>query len=319
MTHALAALVLAATGAAAHPAGSAAAPGAPAQRPPERAAIPLAAGEDAARLCRALEPVERLRPAGDAVARGEAAASHGAEREAALAATYEAVVPAASLAFAPYDGPERRLSLSEPVQLPIAGGAARAWPVADRDLAVAADAAVARRILEAQRSGTLSLALAFELPEEATCSPGARGTAPAFPIEPVSWRWVDGGAVLARGGAGADRSLLTVAQGAVPRVEVGEPLAGPVEAKQAVLSRVAALEACYAEALERDPGADGVLVADLGGHDPAISADSVGDAELAACVRRALGPLAAQGGKVAVPIRFELGAPGTAKVARPER
>ena len=84
-----------------------------------------------------------------------------------------------------------------------------------------------------------------------------------------------------------------------------------------MLGRATELEACYAEALKRDPGVDGVLVADLGGQRPAISADSVGDAELAACVQKVLGPLApARGGKVAVPIRFELEAPGVVRPAR---
>ncbi len=71
------------------------------------------------------------------------------------------------------------------------------------------------------------------------------------------------------------------------------------------------LEACYADALKRDSALDGVLVADFAGAMPVISADSVGDAQLAACVQRVLGPLApAKGGKAAVPIRFELAVPG---------
>lgn len=320
MTYALAAaLILAAPAPGSAPAGSSAVPDAPAEVASGGATVRIAGAGDVARLCRALEPTERLRPTGDALARGEAAASHDAERRASLAARYEVVVPAANLSFAPYDGPERRLSLSAPVQLPVADGAARAWPVTERELAVVADAATARRILDSQRNGALSLVLTFDLPEDAACSPGARGTAPAFPMEPVSWRWVEGEAVLARGGAGADRPLLTLADGAVPRVDVGEPLAGPVEAKKAVLSRSAELEACYAEALKRDPGIDGVLVADLGGQDPAIAADSVGDEELAACVRRALGPLASRGGKVAVPIRFELESPEAAKARAAEQ
>ena len=52
----------------------------------------------------------------------------------------------------------------------------------------------------------------------------------------------------------------------------------------------------------------------LGGQRPAISADSVGDVDLATCVAKVLGPLApAQGGKVAVPIRFELEPPGAVR------
>jgi hypothetical protein len=101
-------------------------------------------------------------------------------------------------------------------------------------------------------------------------------------------------------------------------VDVGEPIAGPPEAKKAVLARAADLEACYAEALKRDPGADGVLVADLGGQRPAISADSVGDPDLATCVQKVLGPLAPAAGRLAVPIRFELEPPGTVRPAARE-
>jgi hypothetical protein len=306
MTHALALILAAAVPSGSGPAiihadGSA----------PETPAIRLAAPEDLARLCRTLEPAERFRGPGDAVDRGVAASEHESERDAALAARYEVTVPAAGLAFAPYDGPERRLALSEPVQIPVADGTARLWPVEERALSVEVEAAGARRVLDAQRAGRLALSLTFHLPDDATCGTGARGTRFTVPVDPVAWRWMDGGAAIAVGGAAADRPFLTAAQGARPKVDVGEPIAGPAEAKKAVLSRTAELEACYAEALRRDPGADGVLVAEIGGERPAIAADSVGDADLAACVQRALGPLApAQGGKVAVPIRFELVAPG---------
>jgi hypothetical protein len=309
MTHALAALLLAA----AAPVG----PAAPirADDPgPDRAPAPLANADAVARLCRTLEPTERVRPPGDAVERGEVEARHDAERDAALAERYEVRVPAAGLAFAPYDGPERRLALAEPVQIPIGDGTARLWPIEERALAVELEAAGARRVLDAQRAGTLALALVFDLPDDATCGTGARGKKFTIPVDPVAWRWLEGEAVLARGGAGADRPYLTARQGARPKVDVGEPIAGPADAKKAVLARSTELEACYAEALKRDPGIDGVLVADIGGQRPAISADSVGDADLAACVARVLGPLApAQGGKVAVPIRFELEPPGAAR------
>ena len=289
MTHALFALLLAA----AAPAGKPSAPVVSAAPPaPDRPAVRLATAEDLTRLCAVLQPSERLRGAGDAVERGEAETKHDAARDAALTERYEVVVPAAALAFAPYDGPERRLALSEPVQVAVGDGTARLWPTEERALPVEIDAAAARRVLDAQRAGKKF----------------------TIPVEPVSWRWIDGESVLARGGAAADRPLLTAAQGARPKVDVGEPIAGPAETKKAVLARSADLEACYAEALKRDPGIDGVLVADLGGKRAAISADSVGDADLAACVQKVLGPLApAKGGKAAVPIRFELQPPGVAK------
>ncbi len=321
MTHALSLLLSAVALTAAAPAGK------PAGGPATAAAVvragdpgadrPIArlvTADDVARLCHALEPSERLRARGDAVERGEAEATHEVDRDAAILGRYEVVVPAAGLPFAPYDGPERRLALSEPVQVPIAEGTARLWPTEERGLAVEIDAAGARRVLDAQRSGALALALVFDLGDEAACGTGARGKKFTLGVEPVAWRWLEGATVLARGGAGVDCPVLTAAQGARPRVDVGDPIAGPAEAKKAVLARSPELEACYAEALRRDPGIDGVLVADLGGQRPAISADSVGDVDLAACVAKVLGPLApAQGGKVAVPIRFELEPPGAVR------
>jgi hypothetical protein len=278
--------------------------------------IVLSTPDDVARLCSALEPSERLRTKGDALEQGEAEARQDAERSAVAVGRYEVVVPAAKLAFAPYDGPGRLLELVEPVQVPIANGTAAVWPTEERSLPVEIDAAGARRVLDAHRGGTLGLVLVFDLPDDATCGKGNRGKTRTFtiPAEPVSWRWIDGGAVLARGGASADRPTLSATQGAKPHVDVGEPLAGPAEAKKAVLARAAELEGCYAEALRRDPAMDGVLVADLGGAKPAITADSVGDAGLALCVQRVLGPLApAAGGRVAVPLRFELDPPGTVR------
>jgi hypothetical protein len=309
MIHALATLLLALP--AAVPAGS---PSAPVIRHdgsgPDKPQLPVVTADDVKALCRALEPSERLRPRGDAVERGEASSGHDAERAAALKERYVVLVPAARLAFAPYDGPERRLALQEPVQLPIADGAARLWPTEARSLAVEAQASAAKRVLEAQRRGTLTLRVVFDLPDDATCGGGLRGKAYTLPIDPVAWRWVDGTTVLAHGGAAAERPLVSASQGARPTVEVGEPIAGPAELKKAVLARSRDLEVCYASALKKDPGIDGVLVADLGGPRAAIAADSVGDADFAACVREALASLApVQGGKAAVPIRFELAPP----------
>ena len=280
---------------------------------PEKAPLSLETAEDVARLCRALEPPERLRPRGDAVDRGQAEAAHGAGRAAALKERYAATVNAAKLAFAPYDGPERRLALQEPVQLPVADGTSRLWPTEARGLPVEAEAGAAKRVLDAQRRGTLTLSVIFDLPDDATCGSATRGKAYTLPIDPVAWRWLDGGAVVAHGGAAAERPLLSAAQGARPTVEVGEPLAGPAGLKKAVLARARDLEACYLAALKRDPGLDGVLVADLAGPRAAISADSVGDDALAACVREALASLApVRGGRAAVPIRFELAPPAEA-------
>jgi hypothetical protein len=282
---------------------------------PAPEAVPVATLADVERVCAALVPEERLRAKGDAIARGEAEARHAAGRTAALEGRYSTSIPAGKLAFAPYDAGERELALAEPVTLPLAGGAARLFPTLDRALPVTAGAAEARRVLEAQRAGRLELQVVWALPDDAACGGSRRARPFTVPVEPVSWAWLDGGAEIARGGEGADRPIVTAAQGAVPHVEVGEPLAGPAEAKGLVLGRSKDLLACYATALRRDPALDGVLVADLGGEATAIRADSVGDADLAACVREALAGAGRGGARAAVPIRFELSGPAPAQTA----
>lgn len=282
-----------------------------AEPPPGPQARHVGSAADLVALCAALAPAERLRAEGDALERGEAGARHEARRDDALVARYAVSLPGAPLAFAPYDGPERLLALSEPAVLPVPESGSRLWPTEERGLAVEVDAEGARRILDAQRAGRLGLELVFDLPDDATCGADPRGKTFTLPVEPVDWRWTDGQAVLARGGAGADRPLASAAQGGRPRVVIGSPLFGPAGGSRGVAARSAALEGCYAEALKLDPGLDGVVVVELGGR-VAVAADSTGAPELGECVRRALAPVSRSAGRVAVPIRFELLPPAVA-------
>jgi hypothetical protein len=294
-------------------------PAAPPQPPPVRSGaiatpdagkVPrlISTAGDLRQVCAALVPAERLRPAGDPVEQGEAERRHDLARDRVIAARYEVAVPAAKLTFAPYDAAEGRLALHEPAQVPVAEGTGALWPAEERGLPVDVDVAAARRIVEAQRAARLELALVFDLPDDAACGSGARGRSFTLGVEPVAWAWRDGAAVLARGGAGADRPLLGAADGAKPKIDVAEPLAGGPEARRAVLAHAYELEACYAEALKRAPTLDGLVVAELGPDVAAIAADSVGDVDLAACVRRTLRG-AGSAGRGIVPIRFELQPP----------
>jgi hypothetical protein len=260
----------------------------------------VASGDDVARLCAALVPAERLRAAGDAIARGELEARHEAAREEALARRYRATVPGAALRFEAYDPGGGELALDDRALLSAAGGAARIWIAEEAGLPVEVAPDAAKRLLDAQARGTLSLALVFELPEDAACGGAAGARTFTLAAEPVAWRYLDGDVPLAGGGEDAGRALGV--KDARPRVEIGAPLQGSADARAAVAGRSAELERCYADALARSPGLDGVLVARVGG-DAGIAADSVGDPGLADCVRRALGPV---GGDGAVPIRFEL-------------
>jgi hypothetical protein len=150
----------------------------------------------------------------------------------------------------------------------------------------------------------------FDLPDDAICASGAGAKRVDLGVEPVEWTWLDGDASLAWGGVAGDRPSMTLAVGAAPAVDVGEPIAGPSEAKKVVLTKRAELTACYAEELQRTPALDGLVVVDLGAR-ISISADSTGSAALARCVEQALAPLAG-GTAASVPIRFELAAPAEA-------
>jgi len=275
----------------------------------EMAVQQLAGAADVVSLCNRLVPAERLRPGGDVVEQGEARSRQDTGRDRSLAARYRIAVPAGRVAFAPYDGPEQRLQVAEPATFRLEGGSVVLTATEDRGLPVQVGAEMARKILAARGAGRLGLQLVFDLPDDAICVVDKRGKRFTLPVEPVEWSWLDGDTALARGGVAGDRPAVSTAAGAHPAVDVGDPIAGPSEAKQAVAALRADLVSCYADELKRDPGIDGVVVVDVGSR-IGVAADSTGSATLTACIERVLAPLA--GSSVAsVPIRFELVAPGT--------
>jgi len=274
---------------------------------PDVVPVTLSGGAALEKLCRALEPADRLRAQGDAVTRSVVADAHDHARDEAEKARYAVVVLARKLAFAPWDRSERRLSLADAILL-IPGG--RLYEVMERGLPAEASAEVARQILAAQRKGDLELALVFDLPDEASCS---RSRPRMLPVEPVSWAWRDASGDLARGGAGAERPLVGASAGARPSVTVGEPMEGAEDARSAVEARADGLRACYEQTLARAPTTDGVLVAVLGTEGGGIAADSVGDEALSACVVHTLEGAVPRGRKASVPIRFELVPPDAAE------
>jgi len=308
--------------AAGSPAGSKAAP--IVQPPPivrAPAPVTVATVQDAAALCTALMPVERMRFQGDAVARGQAEASHEATRDAALAARYRVEVATSQLGFEPYDPEEKRLALSAKTTLPAVGGRLRLWP--GEGLAVEVDAATAQQILDGQKQRTLRLEVIFEVASDdggtpCTSVPGEKTS--TLSVDGVTWEYTVGGRLVARGGEGADRPLVTAAQGARRRVEVAPAMseANGMEIRKRVQGRAGELETCYAGALSKDPALDGSLVAELrltgagGAPDKvAIVADSIQDEGMAACVKKVLGRTEFPSGKqqVTVPIHFILEPP----------
>jgi hypothetical protein len=273
---------------------------------PATPAVPLSGPEDVTALCKRLVPTERLRAKGDAVERGEAEAQHERARGQAVTARYALTISGDKLTFAPYDGPEQRLALSDTAPFRLSPAVTLFLSDA-RGLPVQVNAAVARRVLAAQTAARLALRLVFDLPDEAVCTSDRRGQRFTLGVEPVEWTWLEGDGPLAVGSVAADRPPVSLAVGAQATVDVGEPIAGPSEARKAVIARRAELVACYAEGLKSSPELDGVVVVDLGAK-VVVSADSTGSADLARCVERALGSLAGAA-RASVPIRFELSLP----------
>ena len=285
------------------------------EEPAPASVRPLEGASDVVALCHRLVPAERLRLSGDAVAQGEARSRHEAGRDDAITARYELTAPAGGVAFAPYDDGEQRLEVAAPAVIKLKGGAVLLAATMELGLPVRVDAGTARRILAAQRAGRLSLRITFDLPDDAVCGGDRRGRQYTLGVEPVEWRWMEGDAVLAWGGASADRPGVSAAVGARPMVEVGDPVDGPAEARRAVAAHAAELSACYADALQRDAGVDGVVVVAVGQR-VVVEADSTGSAELDRCVERALAALGPVP-RASVPIRFELGAPSGEAPATP--
>jgi hypothetical protein len=270
-------------------------------------------------LCEALTPGERLRRGDDVVAQARAEAQQDARRETALAGRYRVTIPGAVVRFAPYDREEQLLSVSEKTFLAGAEGVLHVWALSRADLPVTADEATASRIVSAAKQKKLALILTFTLPDdedEAVCANVAGSRHYALGVEPFAWEYVAEGEVLARGGEGGDRPLVTAAQGAKPRVEVSDPYgAGGREARQAVERSAKDLQACYEQALRQNPGLDGTLVAEVEpGQRVRLAADSVQDDGLGACVQGVLSRVRFPGGgRLQLPIHFLLEPPTAAR------
>jgi hypothetical protein len=307
---------------------------APAEAAPPRAGEPLRADDPGVvlsvdtpgqvrTLCETLDPPERAPLAGDVVERSRALADREVKREGALAARYQVKIAPERLVFAEYDRDRGELSLSDRAWLTTARGALRVWMLEDRGLPVTAEPGLAERIVKAAARKALTLTLTFDLPDddEVACAHPAGSRAWALGVEPFGWEYSADGRVLARGGEGRDRPMVSAAQGAVPRVEVSDPIGaeGAAELRGAVAARSKDLERCYARALAATPDLDGSVVAelDLGGGGGApravrVAIDSVQDPGLTSCVAGVLAATAFPKGPAtvaALPIHFELSAP----------
>jgi hypothetical protein len=296
----------------------AAAPAADAPRAPA-APLVLESPAQVRALCDALMPSERLLTRGDVVERARAEAAHDARRETALGARYRVRIAADRLRFEEYDPEERQLVLSERAFLAAASGSIQVWPVEDVGLPVTVDEAVARRITQAAARKRLALVLTFALPDDddVTCGHANGSGRYSLGVEPYRWEYLAGSQVLARGGEGADRPIVTVAEGARPRVSVSDPVGGGRELRSAVEAREKDLQGCYQRALQQNPGLDGSVVAEVELASGAVrsvrlAADSLHDEAMAGCVTGIISQVSfPQGADVRadIPIHFELEAP----------
>ncbi|HEU4382022.1 MAG TPA: AgmX/PglI C-terminal domain-containing protein [Anaeromyxobacteraceae bacterium] len=268
----------------------------------------LKGAEDVARLCRALQPAGR-------------AGSEARARAEALERRYRVTVSGDGLDFEPWDE-TAGLRLSPRAVLLGAGRSLRLWMPDGDDLAVKAPRAAAQRIFQAKGRGRLALGVTFEIPAgeagERPCTQAPTGKSWILAVEPVSWEYLSGAEVLARGGeAGAG----SAAEGSQPRVTVGEAVgaAATSAVRAALQAAVPDLTACYREALARSPSLDGTLVVELSLSGKAgpprsarIAADSVQDEALAACVQgvaeKARFP-AGKAGLASMAVQLELAAP----------
>jgi hypothetical protein len=287
---------------------------------PPGAARLLESSSQVRALCEALMPAERLLTRGDVVERASLEAAHNSRREAALGARYQVRIAADRLRFGEYDPDEKQLVLSEKAFLSTAGGSVQVWPAGDAGLPVTADAAAARRIMQAAARKTLALVLTFTLPDDddVTCGHVNGSNRYSLGVDPFRWEYVDRGQVLARGGEGSDRPIVTAAEGARPRVRVADPIGdGGPELRTAVEAREKDLEGCYLRALRQNPGLDGSLVAevDLASGAPRsvrMAADSVQDEAMIGCVTGIISHVEfPEGADVLadIPIHFELEPP----------
>ncbi len=285
-----------------------------------RSTQPVATRSDVLRLCKALEFPERRRDV--KLDRAAAEADQVERRARALEARYAVELSGRGLSF-DYDEERRALTLNERSQLTGAGGTLRLWAVDEAELALPAEPPLARRIVAAARSGEGRLRLLFVLPEDdddAICAHAPGTQSWGLGVEPVSWAFLAGGEVLARGGsddAVAPAPTPVSPKGrarAQPAVEVGTPLSGNGPAvQQAIRSRESALLACYQQGLQARPGLDGALVLELelspaGGRSRAarVAMDSLHAAGVSRCVVEALEgvELPKGSGRVQLPIHF---------------
>ncbi len=282
------------------------------------AAAVLKGEEDVRTLCLALRPVERVTFTGDAAERAKAKQAFEQERERLLRAEFAVELPWGGFTVSEWDPVEKVATVAAERPFRAAGGALTFFDPDRDDLPLGAVEGAEDALQTALAKGQAVLAVTFK-PAEEEGSPCVIGKAKTYSlvVDLTSAELRVGGKALAR--AAGDGFESRPGGGGTPTVVLKPAPAQDCEkCSNAVAlsaqSAHASVEKCYAEALAKEPGLDGSLVLGLAvGNDgkvqvESVALDSVQNAGVVACIKRALGTARSQvlGGRAMLMVQLEL-------------
>ena len=275
-------------------------------------------------LCESLRDENPSGFPGNAVEQARAIESHAQRRQAALAARYVAVVPAAGFVFRSYELGERRLILDTDRGLALGDGAELFVPSKDPTPGFVLAPDLAERVLTQRTEGKLALRLVFrpsgsQLRKDACMWLGG-GRVVKMEIEVLGAALIaPDGTVLSRGDTGEYADSSPTAPVRSPKVSVRK--ARGADGKELQPSMAGALGAiterarpCYERVLIARPALRGTLVLGIrigaGGHVESahVEMSSLGDDTLVSCVATAVTkvtlPGTSSGQRLSVPLQF---------------
>lgn len=259
--------------------------------------VPLDTEETVRALCLDLRPVERM-----TFQTAEAREAFAKRRQQAAGREYLLRLPWGRFRVREWDRAAGEVTVSTEVPFRGVGGLLTVFDPDRSEIVFRAVRGREIQLAESLRKGTASLVLVLK-PAEAEEAPCAMSRAPAYTLASdfISAELRVGAKTVARA-EDDDFVVRGLAEGR-PTVEV-TTAAGPGEAAaqivEAVARRKAALEACYASGLERNPSLDGSLVLRVEAADGKllareVVADSLHDRELERCVTGAVEGIQIQG------------------------
>jgi hypothetical protein len=273
---------------------------------------------DVRNLCLGLRPLERVTFAGHPAQRAQAKQDFEKERERLLQTEFAVELPWGGFTVSEWDPAEKVATVAAERPFRAAGGALVFFDP-DRDaIDLGALEGAEDALQTALAKGQVSLAVTFRLAEEEG-SPCVSGKAKTYTlaVDLISAELRMAGKALARAlGEGFEPRT---GAAAVPSVVLKPAPAQDCEKCSDEVARSAMavkplVEKCYAEALAKQPGLDGSLVLGLAaGKDGKVQVesvvlDSVQNAEVVACVKKAMGAARApaRGGRGMVIVQLEL-------------